>query len=207
MLVAMTRRLAASFVPIFFLQFGTVAEANPLLMIGGSAEPAADVGVPYVFLPATLVRDADSHVFQAENLPPWASFDSTKGTLSGVPGPGDVGIYANIRISIVSGAVRATMPEFSITVASPPADKSAFLSWTPPQFNTDSTSYLNPKGYVIYVGSSPADMYPHLYVFNSQNTALHVSGLPAGPVYLAVTAFNALGEQSDYSAIAYAVLK
>ena len=84
--------------------FDIVAFAeNAAPVISGMPPVQASVGQPWSFTPDATDPNGDTLTFNVENAPPWAAFDSSSGTLSGTPGAGDVGIYADIRITVSDG--------------------------------------------------------------------------------------------------------
>ena len=86
-----------------------------------SGTPAATViaGQTYTFTPAALDTSGNALTFAVANLPAWASFDSSSGTLTGTPTTDFVGTYANIVISVSDGATSVPLPAFQITVLAP----------------------------------------------------------------------------------------
>lgn len=95
-----------------------VAEArNHAPTISGTPARSATVGKSYSFAP--MAKDADGNTlhFSISNKPAWASFSLTTGRLSGTPNNTQAGAYSNIVISVSDGRARASLPQFSITVA------------------------------------------------------------------------------------------
>src|ERR1700729_825284 len=86
-----------------------------------SGTPAATViaGQTYTFTPAALDASGNALTFAVANLPAWASFDNSSGTLTGTPTTDFVGTYANIVISVSDGATSVPLPAFQITVLAP----------------------------------------------------------------------------------------
>lgn len=96
----------------------TTAAVNRAPVISGTPATSVDEGTGYRFTPVASDPDGDTLSFSVENLPAWATFDSNSGRISGTPGSGDVGIHANIAISVSDGAATASLAPFSITVIS-----------------------------------------------------------------------------------------
>ena len=91
------------------------ANADPV--IGGNPATAVEAGQLYVFAPIASDPDGDTLTFTVTNAPSWVSFDTTTGTLSGVPSDTDVGTYGGIVITVSDGRGGvASLPPFSITV-------------------------------------------------------------------------------------------
>ena len=172
--------------------------------IGGTPAKTATVGQAYRFQPSA-VNMARGHraTFTITNRPAWTTFDSSTGKLTGTPTPSDVGVFPNIEIGLLAGTVHAALPAFSITVVKPrpeSADASAVtVSWEAPSDNTNGSVLTNLSGYKIYYGEASRDYSSTIKVSNPGLTTYVVENLPAGKYYFAVTAYNALGEESDFS--------
>lgn len=91
---------------------------NSAPVISGSPGTTATAGVPYSFQPTATDPDGDALSYSVENMPGWATFSIATGRISGTPAAADVGTYANIRISVSDGNGKASLPPFTITVAS-----------------------------------------------------------------------------------------
>ncbi len=172
------------------------------LSLSGAPRSSVTVGQTYSFTPA--VSGAGGTVtFTIRNPPSWASFNTSKGTLSGTPQAANAGTYGNILISVSDGSTTASLPAFSITVAEAnSATGSADVSWTPPTTNTDGSTLTNLAGYNIYYGTSPSALTQKLQVTNAGLTDYVVSGLTSGTWYFAVTAYTTSGTESALSGIA-----
>jgi hypothetical protein len=84
--------------------------------IAGAPPVSSAVGQPYSFTPSAADADGDALRFQIRNMPRWASFDRSTGTLSGTPQNGDTGIWRGVRIIVTDGRSRARLPDFAIKV-------------------------------------------------------------------------------------------
>jgi Putative Ig domain len=86
-----------------------------------SGTPAASViaGSAYTFTPTASDADGDTLTFAVSNLPDWANFDPTSGTLSGTPPPASIGSYPNIAISVSDGQATTSLAPFAIAVLAP----------------------------------------------------------------------------------------
>lgn len=107
---------------------------NTAPVLTGTPATSVYAGSQYSFRPGASDADGDSLVFSVDNLPGWAAFDSSNGTLSGTPGAENVGTYANLRIGASDGIDTTYTQAFSITVMavqSPPANSAPTLSGTP----------------------------------------------------------------------------
>lgn len=85
-------------------------------LISGTPPQAVRVGVNYTFTPVASDVDNDPLTFAVQNPPNWASFDTSSGTLSGVPALGNEGTYPGIVISADDGSVSSSLAAFDITV-------------------------------------------------------------------------------------------
>jgi len=77
-------------------------------------------GAKYTFQPSASDTDGDALTFSVENLPSWATFDTTSGTLSGTPTSANVGRYQSIVISVADGKAISQLSPFSIDVTAAP---------------------------------------------------------------------------------------
>lgn len=97
------------------------AGENNLPTITGSPRTRVNVGKVYTFRPTSTEVDRETKTFSISNQPLWATFDSSKGKLTGAPAATDAGLYENIVISVSDergGTV--SLPAFSIDVNSVP---------------------------------------------------------------------------------------
>ncbi|KZN61260.1 Ig-like domain-containing protein [Pseudoalteromonas luteoviolacea] len=70
----------------------------------------------YAFTPDYVDVDGDLLQFSVENLPSWATFNSSNGSLQGTPNNEDVGTYSGIKISVSDGEYTVSLPEFSVEI-------------------------------------------------------------------------------------------
>ena len=98
---------------------GAGDESNTAPTISG--EPAGHVrsGKAYGFLPSASDPDGDTLIYSISNKPDWANFNPQTGELSGEPSPGDIHLYADIRISVSDGNASVALTPFSINVLQP----------------------------------------------------------------------------------------
>lgn len=106
--------LSAS-LPAFAL---TVVNVNDPPTIAGTPPITVNKGTVYSFTPVAADPDAgDTLTFAVLNPPAWTSFDPATGTLSGTPGPTDIGTTTGIVISVQDAqGASASLPPFSLTV-------------------------------------------------------------------------------------------
>lgn len=91
-------------------------DTNRAPSIAGSPPRVIRVGVAYSFTPQATDPDADTLTFSIANRPNWLTFDSTDGSVAGVPLLGNEGTYNDIEISVSDGEMSANLQAFSITV-------------------------------------------------------------------------------------------
>jgi large repetitive protein len=106
---------------------GTTNPGDGGPVISGSPAPNVVAGQTYTFTPTATDSSSNTLTFSVVNLPPWASFDTTSGTLTGTPTAASVGVFANIQISVSDGVSTAALAAFSIEVLAP-----LTISGTPP---------------------------------------------------------------------------
>ena len=186
--------------PPFSITVETAIVPNTPPTISGSPTTSVTAGSAYAFQPAASDADGDSLTFSISGQPAWATFDSSSGELAGTPGDADVGVYANIVISVSDGTDSSSLPAFDISVDAMSLG-STTLNWTPPTLNEDGTALTDLAGYRIYWGTTPGD-YPNSLTINGtgQTTAV-IDNLAPGDYYFVMTAFNSADEESRYSGI------
>ncbi|WP_348730791.1 Ig-like domain-containing protein [Rheinheimera texasensis] len=156
------------------------ASLNVAPVISGSPATTATAGVAYAFTPTASDADTGTTLtFSASNVPAWANFSSSTGTLSGTPAETDVGTSGNIVISVSDGEASASLPAFSITVQT--GNKAPVIGGTP------ATSVKAGAPYNFTPSASDADANDSLTFsisnkpgwasFNTANGSL--SGTPA----------------------------
>lgn len=165
--------------------------------IGGNAPPQVLVGNAFQFSPTASDPDGDTLTYSIENPPPWATFDTSTGRLSGTPEAADVGSYSNIRISVTDGTSTSSLAVFVINVVSTSSGV-ATLSWQAPTQKTDGTP-VELAGYKIYYGTSSRN-YTNSVTIDSPGIMTYViEQLTPATWYFAVTAVDPQGIESDYS--------
>jgi hypothetical protein len=158
-------------------------------------------GASYSFTPSATDADGNTLTFSIANAPPWATFNSSTGRLTGTPTAAQVGSYSNITISVSDGTATASLPAFNIQVVAT-ATGSVTLTWTPPTQNTDGSPLNNLAGYKIYWGTSAGSYSKSVTVYNPGLATYVVEQLTPAQWYFAVTAFSASGAESGYSNVA-----
>ena len=174
--------------------------ANSPPTITGVPNTAISANSAYNFTPNANDADGDPLIFSISNLPGWANFNSSSGSLRGTPSNADIGTYSDIVISVSDGAETISLAAFNIEVTPPPTPGSASLSWTPPTEYTNNEPLTNLAGYNIYYGTT-AGYYPNqISLNNSGLTEYVVDNLPGNTTYFFVmTALDNQGKESGYS--------
>jgi hypothetical protein len=105
------------------LLLGAPAHAqNVAPVISGTPSTTAVPGRIYSFQPSATDANGDRLTFSAAGVPGWAKFDRRTGRLSGAPSSRHLGKSYAILISVTDGQLAASLPRFTVTVAttSPP---------------------------------------------------------------------------------------
>lgn len=113
------------------------AAVNTAPTISGEPGTTATVGTPYNFQPAASDANGDSLVFSIQNLPSWASFNTSSGALTGTPTA--AGTFSNIVISASDGQATASLAAFSISVAA--VNSAPTIAGTPSTAATVGAAY------------------------------------------------------------------
>lgn len=177
------------------------APTNSKPTISGSPPMSLRVGETYRFTPTASDPDGDSLSFSIERKPSWANFDASTGRLEGQPQAADVGVAADIRISVSDGTNSTALPTFSINI-NQIALGSATLSWMPPIRNSDGSALTDLAGYRIYYGRDANVLDQVATLGNPGLTSYVVENLSSATWYFAMTSFNSGGVESALSAIA-----
>jgi hypothetical protein len=175
------------------------APSNSAPTISGTAAASVTAGQSYSFTPKAADADKDAISFTIANKPVWAAFNATTGALSGTPAAKDVGNYAGIEIAATDGKAVTALPAFAITVAAAAATNSVSLAWAPPTQNADGSTLTDLAGYKIHYGTQTGAYTGNVSVNNAGITRYELDSLPKGKIYIAMTAVNAAGAESDYS--------
>ena len=171
---------------------------NAAPSISGNPPGAIKVGEFYSFTPNASDPDGDSLTFSIENQPSWANFDNRSGQISGTPTLANIGMFSNVRISVSDGNASASLPTYAIDVTQF-GTASTTLTWIAPTMNEDGTTLTNLAGYKIYYGKSSGNYTNTIQIDNASVTTYLVDNLSQDTYYFAATAFNATGEESQYS--------
>jgi hypothetical protein len=181
----------------------TSTTPSPTVTISGSPAASTTVGGVYSFTPNASDSDGGAMTFSIKNAPSWATFNTATGQLTGSPKSTDTGGTYGIEISVVDGAVTASLPSFSIMVSgAAPVSGSAKLSWVAPTKNSDGTALTNLAGYNIYFGTDSSALTQMVQVSNPSALSYVVTGLTSGTTwYFAVTSYSSGGQESVRSPV------
>ena len=113
--------------------------------ISGAPATTAVAGSGYTFQAVGADPDGDRLTFGATNLPSWLGINTANGILSGTPSAAQVGVYANITISVTDGNSTASLAAFTITVTAAAGTASATTTWTQCATEGGSCSFSGTK--------------------------------------------------------------
>ena len=173
--------------------------------ISGIAPDSVVVGDAYTFNPSASDADGDTLTFSVQNLPGWASFDTSSGEITGIPGAGTEGEYTGIRIVVSDGTDSVMMDPFSIEVVQVGLG-SVVLSWDAPTQNTDGSQLTDLAAFNIYYGGIPGNYPNQIRIENPTVTTYVVDNLVPDTYYFVATAENEDGLESAYSDVAEKVV-
>ncbi|HUQ51567.1 MAG TPA: putative Ig domain-containing protein [Gammaproteobacteria bacterium] len=128
---------ASTALPAFSI---AVASSNTPPTISGTPPTTATVGTQYTFTPTASDANGGTLTFSIVNRPSWATFTSTTGRLQGTPAAGNVGTFADIRISVSDGQDTTALAPFAIAVSQPP-NRAPAISGTPSASVMQGTQY------------------------------------------------------------------
>jgi len=175
-----------------------------------TGSPVTQVGTEqaYSFTPSATDTSGRTLVFAISNMPPWASFSTSTGQLSGTPSASSAGTYPNIVIGVSDGWQSATLPAFAIQVLLAPLtiSGSATIILTPPTENTDGTALTDFAGVIIYYGTSPSNLNQNVRVASTTQTSYTLTNLDAGTWYFGGVAYTTTGVQSAMSSLVSATI-
>jgi hypothetical protein len=176
------------------------APSNRAPTIGGAPPSSVMAGASFSFTPTASDPDGDSLTFSINNRPGWIeSFDPATGTISGVPGQGDVGTYSNIVITVSDGSLSDSLSPFSVAVVQT-SSGSVELSWTAPTLNTDGSPLTDLTGYAFYYGTSSGSYPNRIQVNDPGLTSYVIDELTPDTYYFVAVAITSGNVESEYSA-------
>ncbi|MET0498389.1 MAG: hypothetical protein ABW106_09000 [Steroidobacteraceae bacterium] len=179
----------------------TAASENAAPQITGATTSTVAANSMYSFKPAASDPNGDALVFQIQNKPVWATFNTLTGQLSGTPTLANAGTFSNIVISASDGVATTAMPAFSISVTKPSATNAATLKWSVPTKNTDGSALSDLAGFTIVYGTSEAALDQTVRIDNATASTYSLESFPSGTYYFAIKAFTAGGAESGMSSV------
>jgi hypothetical protein len=169
------------------------------LTIQGVPPAGVNYGSPYSFTPTVSAPAGAALAFSIQNRPAWAAFNSSSGTLSGTPTAADVGMNADIVISVSDSTSSASLAPFSISV-NEVSNGAVTLDWTAVTETTTDTTLTNLAGYIVYYGTSADNLNQQVKLANPGTTTYVVTNLAPATWYFAVAAYTSdgsIGERSN----------
>ena len=152
----------------------------------------------YSFTPTAADIDNDPLTFSVQGEPNWLAINSTSGAVTGTPLLANIGSYSGIVISVSDGSLSSSLPQFGVDVVQN-SDGSVTLSWTAPTQNEDGSAFTDLTAYKFYYGTSPGS-YSHQALVDSPGITTYVLGnLTPATYYIAATAINSSGVESQFS--------
>lgn len=167
--------------------------------ISGTPAATGVVGVPYSFTPAASDPDGDALTFAIDNRPPWATFNTATGKLSGTPT--EPGTRSELRIRVTDGRGGEAVLAFpKLTILAAPGG-SVTLSWPAPTTDCEGKPVTDLANYRIVYGTSPSTL-DRMITIPASTTRYVVERLPPATWHFAVAALNSAGAQCGLSPIA-----
>jgi hypothetical protein len=138
--------VVAAFLMLALFQPGIASAQNSAPQISGTPPTTVSVGQRYYFRPTASDADGDVLKFAISRKPFWMTFDTTTGTLSGVPTTRQVGVYRDIKITVSDRSQIRALPRFSFTVTAltnaGATNRAPVISGTPVTTVTVGQAYL-----------------------------------------------------------------
>jgi len=181
---------------------GAPGSTNLPPIIAGAPTTTLAAGSFYSFTPTAGDPDGDPLTFNATNIPSWASFNRTTGTLTGTPAEAHVGMTEMITIEVSDSRAVAQLPAFRIQVSSnattPPPPG---VNVPPTLSGVPATTATVGQSYTFAPVGDDANDDPLTYSFsncpvwmNCEAATGRVSGTPAtahigstGPIVISVS--------------------
>jgi hypothetical protein len=166
--------------------------------LSGTPPNTAVMDLQYSFTPTGTDPDGDALTYTVSNMPSWSAFDSSSGSLSGMPSIQDVGIYADIQISASDGENTTELAAFDIDVVQV-GSSSLSLAWTPPTQSADGTTLNDLAQYRIRWGTQTGS-HPNLRaVENASASRFVIDGIAPGSYFFIISAVDTSNNESSSS--------
>lgn len=147
--------VVAAFLMMTLFRPAIASAQNSPPQISGTPPTTVAVGQRYYFRPTASDADGDVLKFSISRKPFWASFDTTTGTLSGVPTAKNVGEYRDIKITVSDKSQIRALPRFSFTVTA--VADAGTTNRAPVISGTPATSVTVGQAYLFQPTASDAD--------------------------------------------------
>lgn len=134
--ITVTDGTRSASLPAFSIQ--VTAAPNLAPTITGTPALGAQVGAMYSFQPQASDPEGRALTYSIQNMPTWATFNTSTGLLSGTPVA--IGSHTRIVISVSDGSLSASLPAFDITVTST-GNSAPTISGSPPLTGQVTVSY------------------------------------------------------------------
>ena len=181
----------------------TAAPSNQAPVLLARVDESVRVGDSYDWQPIANDADGDRLTFSADNLPAWASIDTSSGRITGTPAANDVGIYESITISVADNARHITTSQpFSITVTGDDGIGVASLRWDLPLSKVNGEPLDDLAGYRILYGRNSEDLDNSVFISDPNATSYDVDSLGSGIWYFAVVAVSSSGLEGPPTTVA-----
>ena len=192
-----------SLTPFAITVHAAPTENSPPVTVGTPLTETRE-GQHYDFFPFTSDPDDDELTFSIANQPHWANFDPETGSLSGVPGIQDVGLYSSIEIKVTDGEAEVLVANFDLTVLA----TSASLSWVAPTTRADGSPLPISElaGYRLYSGLEAGNL-ELLAELPPDTMEFIATDLSSGTHYYALSVYNTAGEESELSEVVSKVIQ
>ena len=174
---------------------------NQAPTISGTPLTSVMQGAPYSFTPTASDANGDTLTFSILGKPPWATFNTANGKLSGTPGSGDVANYTNIRISVSDGQVSTNLAAFSINVVA--TATGGATSYVEPADDENRWQRPHQSRRLQDLLGHGQNNYPNSKTLSGAGfSSAVVDQLTPATWYFVVTAFDTSGNESAYSNVA-----
>ena|ERR1700726_4636934 len=115
-------------------------------------------------------------------------------------------VLATLTLAGCGGGGSSAPATDAVTSSAPASMRTATLSWTAPDQNTDGTPLTNLAGYRIYYGTGANDLTQVIEIPTVGITEYVVDNLTAGQYYFSIRAYSSAGIESALSNVVSATI-